>query len=542
MSHHPTSNQAQKVDYGSSQAPARPQTQHSQQIQYAQPPQHHTGFPAQLNVAPLNTASLPGPRPHVAVPQYPPGYVGTHVRTEQSKRELDAATAARELHAFKRRKAIYKLPEASKRWDILPQSKLFAQLQDAERRVDNEIRRRRNEILEVYGVSKPLTEEQLSLIGAARRVVRVYVFGQRDPVEDTWALTIHGKVLFMESAANGMHPGGGGSMAHDLHTKYVMFTQCLKSLRIELEGREGGSSDDTEIILWEKCKQERDLGHQKNEKHSRFQVRRRGNCPKRVKMTFDVDHVKSMFSVPEKFEQILGLPSGLGRGVYSIPYIMGHVWNHAKKNRLLVQVGEVGKVKLDGLLTEVVQMSYEAQGKVFHAEEDQYMSYEAFSKCLARLLTPSEPFTVEYSMENPDPYRPLCFDFHYESPLIMGSQPAQPPSLVEARGVHHAELDELDVDLAELYHKFCETEAAHAILQSFVTDPHRTLREILAMHNKDPRVGPGPVTRGNEDAIEIATQSAPYRDAWVDDAIQMYLGTAKAEIEANNRRRDKEAR
>ena len=50
------------------------------------------------------------------------------------------------------------------------------------------------------------------------------------------------------------------------------------------------------------------------------------------------------------------------------------------------------------------------------------------------------------------------------------------------------------------------------------------------------------MTRGNEDAIEIATQSAPYRDAWVDDAIQMYLGTAKAEIEANNRRRDKEAR
>jgi hypothetical protein len=135
-------------------------------------------------------------------------------------------------------------------------------------------------------------------------------------------------------------------------------------------------------------------------------------------------------------------------------------------------------------------------------------------------------------MENPDRYQPLCFDFHYESPLIMGSQPMQPPSLVEAKGAHHAELDELDVDLAELYHKFCETEAAHAILQSFANDPHRTLREILAMHNKDPRVGPGQVTRGNEDAIEIVSQSAPYRNPWVDDAIQMYLGTAKADIQA----------
>ncbi len=525
---HPTDRRPEKVDNGVSQASTRPQTQ---QMHYDQRLQHGVGFPAQLNVAPLNTTSMTGSqRPPIAAPQYPPGYIGTHVRTEQSKRDLEVATAARDLHAFKRRKAIYKLPEPSKRSDILPQSKLFAQLQDAERRVDNEIRRRRNEILEVYGVTKPLTEEQLSLIGAARRVVRVYVFGQRDPVEDTWSLTIHGKVLFMESAANGMHPGGGGSTAHDLHTKYVMFTQCLKSLRIELEG--GDSGNDTETILWEKCKQERDPGHQKNEKHSRFQVRRRGNCPKRVKMTFDVDHVKSMFSVPEKLEQLLGLPSGLGRGVYSIPYIMGHVWNHAKKNKLLVQVGDVGKMKLDDLLTEVVKMSYAAQGKVFHAEEDQYMSYGAFSKCLARLLTPSEPFTVEYSMENPDRYQPLCFDFHYESPLIMGSQPMQPPSLVEAKGAHHAELDELDVDLAELYHKFCETEAAHAILQSFANDPHRTLREILAMHNKDPRVGPGQVTRGNEDAIEIVSQSAPYRDPWVDDAIQMYLGTAKADIQA----------
>ncbi len=530
---HPTNSQAQNVEYGVSQAPTRPLTH---QTQYIQPSQHIAGFPAQLNVAPLNTTSMAGSRPQVAVPQYPSGYIGTHVRTEQSKRDIDAAAAARELHAFKRRKAIYKLPEPSKRSGILPQSKLFAQLQDAERRVDNEIRRRRNEILEVYGVAKPLTEDQLSLIGAARRVVRVYVFGQRDLVEDTWALTIHGKVLLMENAANGMHPGGGGSTACDLHTKYVMFTQCLRSLRIELEGRDGGSDNDTETILWEKCKQERDPGHQKNEKHSRFQVRRRGNCPKLVKMTFDVDHVKSMYSVPEKFEQLLELPSGLGRGVYSIPYIMGHVWNHAKKNKLLVQVGDVGKMKLDELLTEVVKMSYEAQGKVFHAEEDQYMSYGAFSKCLARLLTPAEPFTVEYSMENPDPYQPLCFDFHYESPLIMGSQPAQPPSLVEAKGAHHAELDELDVDLAELYHKFCETEAAHGILQSFATDPHRTLREILAMHNKDPRVAPGPVMRGNEDAIEISSQSAPYRDAWVDDAIQMYLGAAKADIEANKRR------
>ncbi len=518
--------------------------------------QHPQPIPVQLNATvplPIQQLNAHGGRPAQAV-HYPPGYVGTHVRTEQSRRELDAAMAVRELQSFKRRKSIYKLPEVSHRSDILPQSKLFAQLQDAERKVDGEIRRRRNEILEMYGVAKPLTEEELSLVGAARRVVRVYVFGQRNEREDTWSLTIHGRVLIAECAVDGMHPGGGGSTAANLHTKLVMFTQCLKSLRVELLGG-GGNGDGnenqdgdrqrasapTETILWEKCKQDRDLEHQKSEKDSRFQIVRKGGCPDRVRLTFDVDHVKSMYSVPERLEKALGLPSGLGTGLYSIAYITGHVWNHAKKNGLLVQVGEVGKMKLDGVLTELVSMSYEAQGKVFHAEEDQYMSYAALSKCVATLLTPAAPFTVEYSMENPDPYKPLCFDFHYESPLISTSAPPAPPDMVEARSMHHAEMDELDVDLAELYHKLCETEAAHAILQSFATDPHRTMREILSMHNKEPRVAAGPVTHGNEDAIEIMSQSAPYRDPWVDEAILKYLSDAKAELE-EKKRMDEEAR
>jgi hypothetical protein len=367
----------------------------------------------------------------------------------------------------------------------------------------------------------------------------VYVFGKRDTSEDTWSLTVHGRVLLPECAVDGAHPGGGGSVAPHVHNKFIMFTQCLKSLQIELvrDGGEGKSGD-SECIFWEKCKQDRELGHQKNEKDSRFQIVRQGRCPSKARLTFEVDHAKSMYSVPEKLEHLLGLPSGLGRGVYSVPYIMGHIWNHAKKNGLLVQVGDVGKMKLDKLLTDVVTISYEAQGRVFHAEEDQYMSYSAFSKCIQVLLTPSAPFTVEYSMENPDPYQPLCFDFHYEAPLIMSSQPPIPPSMLEARSMHHAELDDLDVDLAELYHKYCELEAAHAILQSFATDPHRTLREVLALHNKDPRVGPGPLTRGNEDDMEIMSQSAPYKDAWVDDAIVRYLAEAKAEVFENKRRKD----
>jgi hypothetical protein len=530
-SHHQHGNQDQQYA----------QRVYRQPSQYPQATSQRVGLPGTvtLPVAPL---SVPGMglsgrgQPNYQRPPYPSGYSATVVRDEASKRDQAAVAAVKELQVFRKRKSLFKLPDGSKRFALLPQSKLFTQLQDAERRVDNEIVRRRNDILELYGVSKPVSEEQLSLIAAARRVVRVYIFGNRDKNDDTWSLTIHGRVLLPECAVDGMHPGGGGSVAPQLHNKLIMFTQCLKSLQIDLiRDSDGAGGPENECIFWEKCKQDEEPGHAKQSKDSRFQIVRQGGCPSKVRIKFEVDHVKSMYSLPDGLEELLGLPSGLGKGLYSIPYIMGHIWNHAKRKGLLVQVGEVSKLKLDKLLADLMAISYKTQGKVFHAEDDQYVSYSAFSKSIQAMLTPSEPFTIEYLMDNPDPFKPLCFDFHYEAPLMTSSQPALPPSLLERRGMHNAEMEDLDVDLAELYHKFCEHEAAHAILQSFALDPHHTMRQVLALHNKDPRVNPMLNTRGNEDAMEIMSQSAPYKDPWVEDAIVRYLADAKAEVERRQR-------
>lgn len=440
-----------------------------------------------------------------------------------SERALEREAALKELARFRKRKMDYKLPE--KIASLLPDSSLFAQLQDVERRVDNEIHRRKTEILELYGICMPTSETELSLVGAARRQMRVYVFGQKTKRNglDTWSLTIHGRPI---ESSEESHPGGGGSTAQSLHVAKLFFSHCLKSLQIELEG----DGYDRETIFWEKCRHDREL------RESRFQIHRTGACPDLARITLEIDHAKPMYNVPEKLEQTLQLPSGLGRGVYSIAYIMGHIWNHAKKHDLLIQVGEIGKIKLDETLKEVVRIGYEAKGKVFSDEE--FMSYTAMGKCIQGMLTPTKPFVLEYDMKTIDPYKPLCIDFHYEAPLVSGSQAVAPSSMLEARNVYQCEMEELDVDLAELYYRYCDMESAHAILRSFAVDPHRTLREILALHNKDPRGLP----QKSDEHVEIMSQSSPYKDPWVDDAILRYLTDTSGELRRIHQRMEADAK
>jgi SWI/SNF-related matrix-associated actin-dependent regulator of chromatin subfamily D len=449
----------------------------------------------------------------VSVPTTQQTTVAQGGNTSAANAQAEREAAIQELARFRKRKMDYRLPERLS--NLVPESPLFAQMQDAERRIDNEIYRKKNEILEVFGVTSAVSENEISLAGAARRQMRVYVFGQKSKVDgkDVWSLTIHGRPI---ESLEDSRPGGGGSLSQSLHVAKIFFSNCLKSLRIELEG--GGFEH--EEIVWEKCR------HDREHKEARFQIQRSGTCPKIAKIQFEIDHAKPVYTVPAKLEEILGLPSDLGGGVYSIPYIMGTIWNHAKKHDLLIQVGDIGKIKLDATLKDVVNLAYEAQGKSFQGDSEEFMSYSAFSGCVQILLEKTKPFTIEYSMENPDPTKPVCIDFHYEAPLVGTSQASAPDSLVEAKNVYQAEMEDLDVDLAELYHRYCDMESAHAILQAFALDPHKTLREILALHNKDPRSFP----YKPDDHLEIMSQSSPYKDPWVDDAIIRYLTDAPGEV------------
>lgn len=303
-----------------------------------QPMQWQQGMVQQMGAPPrqLYTTNQ-GPVPHVGrqpaivshaiapgkmIPQQPKQ---EEPPTQMSKEKAENMAALQELNRFRKRKMEFKLPE--KTTGLIPDSPLFTQLQDLERRLDTEIYKRRNEILEIFSASSPLSEQEISMTGAARRQLRVYIFSQKSfkGGKDTWSLSIHGRPI---ESSEDSHPGGGGSVSQSLHVAKLFFSHCLKSLKIELEGN---NSAGKEVIGWEKCKHDR-------EHKECFQIHRSGPCPRVARITFDVDHAKPVYRVPKKLEEILSLPSGLAGGVYSLSFLMGSIWTHAKRNNLMIQV------------------------------------------------------------------------------------------------------------------------------------------------------------------------------------------------------------
>lgn len=262
-------------------------------------------------------------------PEEPPAQI--------SREKAENMAALQELNRFRKRKMEFKLPE--KTTGLVPDSPLFTELQDLERRLDTEIYKRRNEILEIFTASSPLSEQEISMIGAARRQMRVYVFGQksRKDGKDAWSLSIHGRPI---ESSEDSHPGGGGSVSQSLHVAKLFFSHCLKSLKIELEGN---TPAEKEVIVWEKCKHDR-------EHKECFQINRSGPCPRAARITFDVDHAKPVYRVPKKLEEILSLPSGLGGGVYSLAFLMGTIWTHAKRKNLMLQVRSIDIKTILGFL------------------------------------------------------------------------------------------------------------------------------------------------------------------------------------------------
>lgn len=138
-----------------------------------------------------------------------------------------------------------------------------------------------------------------------------------------WVLMIHGRVI---ESTDDSHPGGGGSSIQSMHAAKLHFSQCLKQLRVEFDSEDGDG-----FINWEKYRHDRDP-------KDCFQITRPGSGPVVAKVTLELDHASPVYEVPEKMEELLNLPKGIGKGAYSIPYLMGQIWMYAKTHDLLVRV------------------------------------------------------------------------------------------------------------------------------------------------------------------------------------------------------------
>jgi SWI/SNF-related matrix-associated actin-dependent regulator of chromatin subfamily D len=139
------------------------------------------------------------------------------------------AIPARKPGAGKKRKADARLAE---RGDLLiPDSQLFTQLQDAERRVDMLISRKKHELQEMYASFRRGPPGSAQAAGSSRKKLRMYIRSEHyhqqnaaDAAEPpSWTLLINGRLL------------GKASEAEEGHHHKHHFTHYLRRVEIQLD-------------------------------------------------------------------------------------------------------------------------------------------------------------------------------------------------------------------------------------------------------------------------------------------------------------------
>ena len=196
-----------------------------------------------------------------------------------------------------------------------------------------------------------------------------------------------------------------------------------------------------------------------------------------------------------------------------------------------LQDGGVRKITLDNVLHQIFQ----------EMDSAETMSFQEVHRCVKKCIKrASDPICVDYRVETngPTPSKPVCLDIHYEAPLVGASATRQPESLLHAKEQYEYEIEELNVDLAEQYHKFNDIQAQQVILEAFSNDPYKMIREISGLQSKDIRCVP----EKDKQFLDIMSSGSIYQEKWAQDAILRYLSKKQQQKRATEKILEQQAK
>ncbi|KAJ1945914.1 SWI/SNF and RSC complex subunit Ssr3, partial [Linderina macrospora] len=213
-----------------------------------------------------------------------------------------------------KRKRLIERSLPSKIEAYIPESRLFAQLQTLERKLDTKIVRKRLEVQEALG--KPVYK---------KRILRVFVSNlasnQADQQEETdaegdskldalvapsWTLRIEGRLLDVPGATNKSRPG------------QHKFSEFVNSVMVELN-RDSSHADN--LVQWRRTTDNDVDG---------FEIKRRGDEDVKTKITLEMRTATDRFKVNNvKLRDLLDI-----RGTVSKAGFIMKLWQYIKLNNL----------------------------------------------------------------------------------------------------------------------------------------------------------------------------------------------------------------
>ncbi|KAG0281486.1 SWI/SNF complex component snf12 [Linnemannia exigua] len=375
---------------------------------------------------------------------------------------------------------------------IVPESKLYTELLEFEKKLDATIMRKRLDLQET--LNKPVK---------TKRTLRIFISNlshdQETPESDddeprldsgptpSWTLKVEGRLVDEANAS-----------AYKNRQTSRKFSSFFRSVMIELE-RDSNLYPNGNFVEWHKSTNQADVDG--------FEIKRHGDENVKVKVILHVDNS------PERFKLSPELADVLAIDVETRPGIMMALWQYIKFHQLQ-DPEDKRNINCDQKLATLF-----GQPKI---------SFPALPELIGRFLSPPDPIVLEYTVRVDKPYHlsSHCYDLDVEldDPTFKSkiSNLLSSTSLNAANNTLPKQIHAQDEQIMQYIQSMQNSKTKRDFLLRFANDPADFLDRWVASQSRDLEV----ILGESHVNLEEQRRADFYNQQWVNEAVFHYM-TAK---------------
>ncbi|KAK3848028.1 MAG: SWI/SNF-related matrix-associated actin-dependent regulator of chromatin subfamily D member 1-like protein [Linnemannia gamsii] len=375
---------------------------------------------------------------------------------------------------------------------IVPESKLYTELLEFEKKLDATIMRKRLDLQET--LNKPVK---------TKRTLRIFISNlahdQETPESDddeprldsgptpSWTLKVEGRLVDEANAS-----------AYKNRQTSRKFSSFFRSVMIELE-RDSNLYPNGNFVEWHKSANQADVDG--------FEIKRHGDENVKVKVILHVDNS------PERFKLSPELADVLAIDVETRPGIMMALWQYIKFHQLQ-DPEDKRNINCDQKLATLF-----GQPKI---------SFPALPELIGRFLSPPDPIVLEYTVRVDKPYHlsSHCYDLDVEldDPTFKSkiSNLLSSTSLNAANNTLPKQIHAQDEQIMQYIQSMQNSKTKRDFLLRFANDPADFLDRWVASQSRDLEV----ILGESHVNLEEQRRADFYNQQWVNEAVFHYM-TAK---------------
>ncbi|KAJ3223865.1 SWI SNF, matrix associated, actin dependent regulator of chromatin, sub d, member 3, partial [Clydaea vesicula] len=346
---------------------------------------------------------------------------------------------------------------------FVPESKLFTQLQDFEKRLDQTILRKRLDIQEA--LSKPMKTQRFLRIFLSNLASDQYVEegGQEDNNMDadnikcpSWTLRIEGRLL---------EPTVGNKKG----AVQKQFSHFIKSVYVELQ-RDAGLYPDGNMIEWHKQPGSADCDG--------FEIKRKGDTNTPVKIFIQLEHQPEKFKLSAELSRVLDIHTDTKSNC-----IMA-LWQYIKLNKLQ-DPDDRRYINCDDTLKRVFNV--------------QRFLFTQIPELLNMHILPPDPVVLEYIIKVDKEYHIGQYAYDVEVEVDDPMKAKMTGLLNDIPGLNK-ELSNYDEKIIGIIQAINQCKLKRDFFLSFSNDPCGFIKQWMASQNRDMEIILGDVRIDAEDA------------------------------------------